>query len=45
MIQSENLKKLCDFEKDIKKFNVDMGLDLQEKEKDVFENYRGRWRG
>ena len=44
-ITTEELKKLCDFEKDIKKFNVDMGLDLQEKEKDVFENYRGRWRG
>ena len=44
-ITTEELKKLCDFENDIKNFNIDMGLDLQDKEKDVFKNYRGRWRG
>ena len=44
-ITTEELKKLCDFENDLKNFNIDMGLDLQDKEKDVFENYRGRWRG
>ncbi len=43
-ITPAELKTLCEFENDIKKFNIDKGLDLQEKEKDVFNNYRGRWR-
>tara|TARA_B110000211_G_scaffold225711_1_gene278323 strand:- start:4653 stop:5447 length:795 start_codon:yes stop_codon:yes gene_type:complete len=38
------LKLICEFEKIIKKMNSNKGLDLQECEVDVFNNYRERWR-
>ena len=38
------LKTLCKYSEDVKKFKINLGLDLQENENDVFKNYRGRWR-
>ena len=40
----KELKLICEFEKIIKKMNSNKGLDLQECEVDVFNNYRERWR-
>jgi len=37
------MKVLADFRDNYEKMNIDLGLDLQECEKDTFENYRGRW--
>ena len=31
------------FRDKLTKMNLDKGLDLQECEKDIFNNYRGRW--
>ena len=39
----ENLKQLTQFRDNLKNMKIDKGLDLQESEIDVFENYRGRW--
>ena len=44
-ITPDELNYLCKFENDIKEFKINLGLDLQEDEKEVFQNYRGRWRG
>ena len=38
------LKLICEFEQTIKKMSLNKGLDLQECEVDVFNNYRERWR-
>ena len=38
------LKLICEFEQIIKKMSLNKGLDLQECEVDVFNNYRERWR-
>ena len=43
-ITPEELKILCKYYEDVVKFKINLGLDLQENEKDVFDNYRGRWR-
>ena len=43
-ITPEELKVLCKYCEDVVKFKINLGLDLQENEKDVFDNYRGRWR-
>lgn len=43
-INPEELKFLCKFALDINKFNINLGLDLQDGELEVFKNYRGRWR-
>ena len=42
-ILPEQMKKLSDFRDNYEKMNIDLGLDLQECEIDIFENYRGRW--
>jgi N,N'-diacetyllegionaminate synthase len=42
-ILPDELKSLCEFRDNYEKMNIDLGLDLQECEKDTFENYRGRW--
>jgi len=42
-ILPNDLKKLSNFRDQIKEMNIDNGLDLQECEKDIFNNYRGRW--
>ena len=39
----ENLKQLTQFRDNLKNMKINKGLDLQECEVDVFENYRGRW--
>lgn len=42
-ILPKDLKQLCQFAKNFKNMSIDHGLDLQECEKDIFNNYRGRW--
>jgi len=39
------LKKIADFRDLFEKMTIDRGLDHQEKEKDIIDNYRGRWNG
>jgi len=38
-----NLKKISDFRNIYEKMMINHGLDLQKSEKDIFNNYRGRW--
>lgn len=38
-----DLKNLCEFRDNYLKMTEDKGLDLQDCEKDIFKNYRGRW--
>lgn len=40
----DQLKDLCEYNKILKKLNINHGLDLQMGEVDAYENYRGRWR-
>ena len=42
-ILPEDLKKLSDFRDIYEKMNIDKGLDVQDVELDIFNNYRGRW--
>ena len=39
-ILPKDLKQLCQFAKNFKNMSIDHGLDLQEFEKDIFNNYR-----
>ena len=43
-ILPEDLKFICEFQKKTKEMKIFNGLDLQESEKDVYQNYRSRWR-
>jgi len=38
-----DLKQISDFRVNFENMMIDKGLDLQESEKDIFKNYRGRW--
>ena len=42
-ILPEDLKNLHNFRENFLKMTKDQGLDLQESEKDIYNNYRGRW--
>ena len=42
-ILPEDLKKISQFRDNFEHMNQDKGLDLQECEADIFNNYRGRW--
>ncbi len=42
-IDEKQLLKLHKFRENYVKMNIDRGLDLQECEKDIYNNYRGRW--
>lgn len=39
----EDLKKISIFRNNYQNMSMDRGIDLQESEKDTFNNYRGRW--
>ena len=39
-----DLKKLTDYADKVKKMNKNLGLDLQDTEREVFKSYRGRWK-
>ncbi len=43
-ILPNELKFICDYEKDVNDMNIGHGLDLQENENDVYKFYRGRFR-
>jgi len=43
-ITPDLLKTLCKYQKDLKNFNIKHGLNLQENEMEVYQNYRGRWK-
>ena len=43
-ILPDELKKICQYEKEVKKMMIDHGLNIQESEVDVHQNYRGRFR-
>lgn len=43
-ILPQELKLICDFEKDIKNMEIKHGLDLQVNENEVYKSYRGRFR-
>ena len=43
-ILPNELKFICDFEKDVKNMEKQYGLGLQKSEVDVYENYRGRFK-
>ena len=43
-ILPSNLKKLTDYAGKVKKMNKNLGLDLQDAEREVFKSYRGRWK-
>lgn len=42
-ILPNDLSLLNQFRNNYLEMNIDMGIDLQESEKDTFDNYRGRW--
>lgn len=42
-LNPQEFKKLSNWKKINKEFLINNGLDLQDCEKDIFENYRGRW--
>ena len=44
-ILPEDLKKICEFRDNFIHMNKNKGLDFQECEKEIFDNYRGRWSG
>ena len=44
-ILPNELKQISKFRDNFNKMNIDHGLDLQDCEKDTYENYRGRWSG
>ena len=39
----EDMKKICDYRDSFYNMSMDKGLDIQECEKDINTNYRGRW--
>ena len=39
----DEMKKICDYRDAFYNMNIDKGLDVQECEIDIHENYRGRW--
>ena len=39
----EEFRKISDFINIFQEMNIERGLDIQEIELDIFENYRGRW--
>jgi len=43
-ILPNDLKYLCEYEKNMKKIQKKLGLDLQKKEEEVYKVYRERWR-
>lgn len=43
-ILPSDLKKLTDYAGKVKKMNKNLGLDLQDAEREVFKSYRGRWK-
>ena len=42
-ILPNDLMKLYHFRNNFEKMNINQGLNLQDSEKDIFDNYRGRW--
>ena len=44
-ILPEDLRSLYLFKESFEKMNINRGIDLQEDEMDIYENYRGRWSG
>ena len=42
-LNEKDLSKICDLKEKFYNFNIDRGLGIQKKEKDIFTNYRGRW--
>jgi len=42
-ILPDQMKSICNFRNLFLEMNVDRGLDLQDCERDTYENYRGRW--
>ena len=42
-ILPQNLKDLFLFRNSFQKMNINLGLDLQSGERDIYDNYRGRW--
>ena len=42
-IDDKELLELSYFRDNFLKMNIDKGLNLQECEKDIYDNYRGRW--
>ncbi len=44
-ILPEDLKSLNEFRSSFEKMNIEKGLDLQDQELDIYNNYRGRWGG
>ena len=44
-LDEKDMSKICELREEFYKFNIDRGLGIQRKEKDIFRNYRGRWQG
>jgi len=44
-LNEKDISQICDLSKKFYNFNIDRGLGVQKKEKDIFKNYRGRWQG
>ncbi len=44
-LDEKDMSKICELREEFYKFNIDRGLGVQRKEKDIFRNYRGRWLG
>ena len=44
-LDEKDISKICDLREKFYNFNIDRGLGIQKKEKDIFRNYRGRWQG
>ncbi len=44
-LNEKEISRICDLREKFYNFNIDHGLGVQKKEKDIFRNYRGRWQG
>ena len=44
-LNEKEISKICNLREKFYSFNIDRGLGIQKKEKDIFKNYRGRWQG
>ena len=44
-LDEKEISRICELREELYKFNIDRGLGVQRKEKDIFRNYRGRWQG
>lgn len=44
-LTQNDISKICDLRDKFYSFNIDRGLGIQKKERDIFKNYRGRWQG